>query len=70
MFKSVSHRACLCKNRDRQPLALEFISAAGKGGMAPNVQGLANCGYSLIRLPDQPETEIFFLKFKIKIFVE
>jgi hypothetical protein len=33
MFKSVSHRAISSKNRSVQPLAVEFISAAGKGGM-------------------------------------
>jgi hypothetical protein len=37
MLKSVSHRV-VCKNEVVQPLALEFISAAGKGGMAHNVK--------------------------------
>jgi hypothetical protein len=58
MFKSVSHRACLCKNRGVQSLAQEFISAVGKGGMTHNVPGLAKCEYSVIR---QPGTVVDFL---------
>ena len=35
------------KNRDRQPLAQEFISAAGKGGMTHNVSRLGDGWNSL-----------------------
>ena len=44
MFKSVSHRAVYAKMKIVQPLAQEFISAAGKGGIAHNVRVFAMAG--------------------------
>jgi hypothetical protein len=58
MLKSVSHRAVCAKIEDVQPLAAEFISASGKGGMTHNVHGLAKNWYLKFV---QPGTAVKFI---------